>query len=1053
MARIRPQVNPNQDIPNDPFYSPETTYFRGPYYPAIVDATSNITVGPDGVITVTGGGGAVSGIFAGTGISVSGNTGNVTITNTGVTDITAGTGITLSANTGSITISASGGTGTVTAVNSGTGLTGGPITTSGTLSLANTAVAPGPYTLASITVDAQGRLTSAADGSAVTSITAGTGLSGGTITGTGTISLNNTGAVAGPYTYPSLTVDPQGRITTISNGVAPVTSVAVTAPAVNLGSAVAPNVSVQTATTGQLGAVQVGTNINVAAGVISVDTSSTTQSGIVQLNNTLASTSTTEALTAAQGKVLQDQIASLSASSNLTLAGTFDASTSQMLSVTASGTTAGFTVGSNLPAPAAGLTDYFVIVTTAGSYSPPGGGGPYTVNQGDWFLCDGTVWQFLNVGTDLPIASTGTAGIVELADTAETQTGTDTTRAVTPAGAAATYVPISDFTAKGDILSATAANTQVALPVGADGTVLTACAAAATGLCWSPASTPAIPCACITSKGALVSGSAVSTPVALAPGNEGDILVVCNAATSGLCWTAPATTPSATPTVEGIVFGCTNTNNTALGSNAFLGGVGSFNVAIGTCAMCSNPSSSYNIAIGHRTAKDLTSGQQNTLVGYRSAELITTGSGNVTLGIQSLINLTLGSNNVAIGPNTGLSIITGSQNVVIGPNVNLTTTCSCSLALGFAAGCHWLTGDSNKNIRPGAGIIDCTGSTGTAGELLSSTGSEIEWLSSTDLRATPTTYGTLQGCTGFAGSTALGFCALAPWSSSNSAAIGSWAMCAHTGNFNVALGAYSLQNGSGDCNVAVGYTAARFNSTGKCNTFVGSLAGQRVTTGGGNVGIGYAALYGNSGTSTGIGNVSIGNRSGCSITAGSNNITIGNCAGCRITSGNFNTIVGSQAAGNQTTGNGLTAIGYNTTYPSLNVANQVFIMHPTRAAYFTTGSWSFVSDRRAKDDITALPVDGETFINSLRPVQYTPLNEETKEPVNGGETHVGFIAQEVDDALKQAGMEYVDNLVGRPEDPEKQHYSLSTDVLVPFLVKAVQELSAKVAALEGKSNG
>jgi hypothetical protein len=125
-------------------------------------------------------------------------------------------------------------------------------------------------------------------------------------------------------------------------------------------------------------------------------------------------------------------------------------------------------------------------------------------------------------------------------------------------------------------------------------------------------------------------------------------------------------------------------------------------------------------------------------------------------------------------------------------------------------------------------------------------------------------------------------------------------------------------------------------------------------------------------------------------------------------------------------------------------------MHPSRAAYFTTGSWLFVSDRRTKDDITALPVDGESFVNSLRPVQYTPLNEETKEPVNGGETHVGFIAQEVEDSLKQAGMEYVDNLVSRPEDPETQHYALSTDVLVPFLVKAVQELSAKVAALEAK---
>jgi len=118
-------------------------------------------------------------------------------------NLTAGAGITITNGAGTITIAAPQ-VGTVTSVATGTGLTGGPITATGTISLADTAVSAGSYgsasSVATFTVDAQGRLTAAANSAISIANTAVSGLgtmstqnannvsiSGGTITG-GTIS-------------------------------------------------------------------------------------------------------------------------------------------------------------------------------------------------------------------------------------------------------------------------------------------------------------------------------------------------------------------------------------------------------------------------------------------------------------------------------------------------------------------------------------------------------------------------------------------------------------------------------------------------------------------------------------------------------------------------------------------------------------------------------------------------------------------------------------------------------------------------------------------------
>ena len=104
------------------------------------------------------------------------------------------------------TFPGAGGNGTVTSVTTGAGLTGGPITGSGTISIPSAGVTNSMLANNSITVTAGGGLsgggtvalggtvtltnTAPSSGGTVTSVASGTGLSGGPITGSGTLSLN-----------------------------------------------------------------------------------------------------------------------------------------------------------------------------------------------------------------------------------------------------------------------------------------------------------------------------------------------------------------------------------------------------------------------------------------------------------------------------------------------------------------------------------------------------------------------------------------------------------------------------------------------------------------------------------------------------------------------------------------------------------------------------------------------------------------------------------------------------------------------------------------------
>jgi hypothetical protein len=215
-------------------------------------------------------------------------------------------------------------------------------------------------------------------------------------------------------------------------------------------------------------------------------------------------------------------------------------------------------------------------------------------------------------------------------------------------------------------------------------------------------------------------------------GTSGQVLVSTG---SKVKWCSiPAALP-ATPTAAGIVIGCTNASITALGCSALASGLGSNNVGLGNAALGSTTvSGTNNTAVGTQAATLTTTGTGNTAIGTGALIQNTTGSNNVAIGLGAL-DCTRVSGNVGVGFRAGCNITTGTCNVAIGPNVIVAAAASsCQLALGFSATENWLTGDSSKHIRPGAGIRDCNGNLGTAGQYLCTTGAALQW-------ATPTTVG------------------------------------------------------------------------------------------------------------------------------------------------------------------------------------------------------------------------------------------------------------------------------------------------------------------------
>jgi len=254
-----------------------------------------------------------------------------------------------------------------------------------------------------------------------------------------------------------------------------------------------------------------------------------------------------------------------------------------------------------------------------------------------------------------------------------------------------------------------------------------------------------------------------------------------------------------------------------------------------------------------------------------------------------------------------------------------------------------------------------------------------------------------------------------------------------TGEDNAFYGSSSGDsNTGGSYNVFMGSGAGRDNSTGSLNTLVGWIAGGAVTTAtfNGNTFIGAQAGQ----VSTGGPNTFIGEKSGQANSTGTENVFVGNQAGIANTNGGRHTILGYQANVSAPGLQNSTAIGYQAI---VNANNKVRIGNAAVTVIEGQVAFTAASDKRLKKDIQDLNI-GLDFILKLRPVSYQMKH------LDDIRTNWGFLAQEIEEIV---GTENAILTVGG--DKDRTLGLRYTDFVAP-LVKAVQEQQREIKDLQSK---
>lgn len=412
-------------------------------------------------------------------------------------------------------------------------------------------------------------------------------------------------------------------------------------------------------------------------------------------------------------------------------------------------------------------------------------------------------------------------------------------------------------------------------------------------------------------------------------------------------------------------------------------------VGLGPDVLAANVRGWKNTAVGHSAMRDNVDGYLNVAVGNSALERTTGGLGAGTPGDEDP-----GSRNTAVGSNALRYGTTGRGNVGVGRNAahgNLTGNYNTAVGTNAYSGSVPTEGDANKTASY---------------------------------------------------NTAVGYDAAFNTNADDNTAVGDHALYTNvSGTGHTAVGKNAARDTTALQATAVGYRALEAASTGNYNTAVGARAAVAVTTGATNTAAGTAALG--------------------SMTTGNGNTAVGVDAASAMATGDNNTAVGKNSLGGATARSNCTALGYQA---AVTGDNQVQLGNASTTTY-AYGAVQNRSDARDKADVVDTEL-GLAFIEALRPVQFrwdyredyrdlvedddgtaTVVEHEKDGSRKRTRHHQGLIAQEVEQVCADLGVDF-GGLQHHQHAGGDDVYSIGYEELVAPLIKAVQQLSARVAELE-----